>query len=408
MSYDKLMKLYYKKGENYCLEELQRRMNSFGTYLTPLTIQGFKRGQKQDCKYSLFYVNIHELFILNNTVLINSSKISALIGELPDFVVEPYFEKLIINEAQSTNEIEGIRSTKKELKEALNDSSKSNKNKRFKGLIKSYLYIDKILPFNDITDFRRLYDDLVSEEIDKDNTPDGQLFRKKYVEVNDGNQTTHIGILSEEKIINALNELILFLDDDHHPELYRYMIAHYFYEYIHPFYDGNGRTGRLLVCSYLSRYLERFSAITFSYAINKNRSKYYKALEEIANPFNFGEVTFYLIDMLELLITGQGGIIDDLELNLDKLKSINKHFREEKWKEKPKESGILKAMVCLAIFVSEESSISILDLLDHETSRYKLNKMLVALQEEGYLIQVSQRPKSYKVTNEFLDSLSLT
>ena len=56
---------------------------------------------------------------LNNEVLLNSSKITQLISKLPDFVLIPYFEKLIINEAQSNNEIEGIRSTKKELKHAL-------------------------------------------------------------------------------------------------------------------------------------------------------------------------------------------------------------------------------------------------------------------------------------------------
>ena len=87
-----------------------------------------------------------------------------------------------------------------------------------------------------------------------------------------------------------LHTLIRFLDDEQHTELYRFMVAHYYYEYIHPFYDGNGRTGRLLVCSYLSRYLERYSAITFSYAVNKNQSKGYKALGEIPSPLNKGEI----------------------------------------------------------------------------------------------------------------------
>ena len=50
---------------------------------------------------------------LNNEVLLNSSKISSLISQLPEFAVKPYFDKLIINEAQSNNEIEGIRSTKR-------------------------------------------------------------------------------------------------------------------------------------------------------------------------------------------------------------------------------------------------------------------------------------------------------
>lgn len=36
---------------------------------------------------------------LNNEVLMNSSKIKSLINSLPEFVIKPYFNKLIINEA---------------------------------------------------------------------------------------------------------------------------------------------------------------------------------------------------------------------------------------------------------------------------------------------------------------------
>lgn len=105
-------------------------------------------------------------------MLLNSSKISSLIGKLPNFVIEPYFHKLIINEAQSNNEIEGIRSTKKELKEVLSGLMRSeNKNKRFKGLMKTYLSINHIKPFTEIADFRKLYDDLVSDEISKEDAP---------------------------------------------------------------------------------------------------------------------------------------------------------------------------------------------------------------------------------------------
>ena len=65
--------------------------------------------------------------------------------------------------------------------------------------MKTYLYIDDIRPFKDIKHFRELYDNLVSDEIKKKDVPDGELFRKGYVEVNNGNLTTHIGVSSEEK-----------------------------------------------------------------------------------------------------------------------------------------------------------------------------------------------------------------
>ncbi|WP_338127945.1 Fic family protein [Bacillus velezensis] len=116
----------------------------------------------------------------------------------------------------------------------------------------TYQFIDRIPSFTSIHDFRELYDELVADEIGAEDAPDGELFRKGYVEVNDGNMTTHIGVNSEQKITEALEALIAYLHDETHPQLYRYMTAHYYYEYIHPFYDGNGRTGRLIVGSYLS------------------------------------------------------------------------------------------------------------------------------------------------------------
>lgn len=407
MEYEKLSKIFYKEGNDYYKKELKKRKGSYGSYKTNLSVRGFRKGQKINDAYPLFYVNTHQLMTLNNNVLINSSTISTLISKLPAFVIEPYFHKLIVNEAQSNNEIEGIRSTKKELKEVLRDVMNSEqKQKRFKGLMKTYLYIEKIKPFTEISDFRKLFDDLVSDEIDKEDEPDGELFRKGYVEINDGSYTTHIGVSSEVKIIESLNALVNFLDDEQHPELYRYMVGHYYYEYIHPFYDGNGRTGRLLVCSYLSRYLERYSAITFSYAVNKNKSKYYKALEEIPSPLNKGEVTFYLMDMLELLLSGQEGIIEDLEISLSKIERINDYFKNNMWQERMEESDILRIMTYLSVFVNEETNFSVTELMElSNKSRYKVNQLMSNLEGDGYVKLVTQRPKNYKVSAEFLESI---
>ncbi|WP_100401318.1 Fic family protein [Bacillus sp. FJAT-42315] len=407
MNYQKLSKLYYKLDAISYNNELIKRKSSYGSYLTSLMIRGFRKGHLTNDSFELFYVNTQDLMNLNNEVLLNSSKISSLISELPDFVVQPYFNKLIINEAQSNNEIEGIRSTKKELKEALNELERSEpRNKRFIGLMKMYRYIDQIEPFENVQDFRVLYDKLVADEIKTEDIPDGEMFRKGYVEVNDGNVTTHIGVTSEKKIIEALGALVNYLQNESHPQLYRYMVAHYYYEYIHPFYDGNGRTGRLIVGSYLSRYLEKYSAITFSYAVNKNKPKYYKSLEEIPSPLNQGDMTFYLINMLELLSTGQKGIVEDLELNLMKLERIKDYFKMDKWKNYKNERELLYLIISINVFVDDHVILSVQELMDlSHKSRHMVNKVMDYLIQEGYVEIVSKKPKAYKICDECLEGI---
>ncbi|OUS76161.1 cell filamentation protein Fic [Paenibacillus sp. MY03] len=407
MKYEKLTKLYYKLDQEAFNMELNKRKDGYGSYHTSLMIKGFRKGQQTKETFELFYVNINSLMNLNNQVLLNSSTISLLINKLPDFVVQPYFDKLIINEAQSNNEIEGIRSTKKELEEALSEAEKSEpKNKRFKGLMKTYRYIDQIGSFESVQDFRSLYDDLVADEIKIDDIPDGELFRKGHVEISDGFSTTHIGVRSEENIIEGLASLLNYLQDESHPPLYRFMVAHYYYEYIHPFYDGNGRTGRLIVGSYLSRYLEKYSAITFSYAVNRDKSKYYKALEEIAAPLNHGDMTFYLVHMLELLSSGQNGIIEDLEINLMKLERIKEYIKNDKWDNYRDEKYFLYLIVSINVFIAENMILSIQDLMGlSKKSRHITNKVMDFLEQEGYVELVSKKPKSYKICDGCIEKI---
>lgn len=404
--YEKLSKLFYKLDQAAYAAEYEKRFHSYGSYKTNLTIKGFRKGHVTNDEFELFYVNIPDLMHLNNEVLMNSSKIKSLVHLLPEFVIKPYFNKLIINEAQSNNEIEGVKSTKKELSEALKELEKSEpKDKKFIGLMKTYLHIEHIDPFEKLEHFRHLYDELVSEEISPNNKLDGKLFREGYVEINDGNQTTHIGVIGEDNIAVQLNELITYLRASKQPQLYQYMVAHYFYEYIHPFYDGNGRTGRLLVGSYLARYLEKYSAITFSYAINENKSTYYKALEEIPFPTNRGEMTFYLIDMLKLLSNGQKGIIEDLEINLMKLEKINSYLHNmESLSEEAK--NVLYIIVTIHVFVSEDLQLTLQDVMTlSKLSRYKLGHIMNELQHAEFVELQSKNPKAYKVCDGCLEEM---
>lgn len=64
-------------------------------------------------------------------------------------------------------------------------------------------------------------------------------------------------------------------------------ILHFYFVYMHPFCDGNGRIARLLTSDFLIRSgLDNFSALTLSKTINETAPAYYEALENSENLFH--------------------------------------------------------------------------------------------------------------------------
>lgn len=408
MQYVKLSKYFYIHGAAMHQEEYEKRFLNYASYRTGLMIHPFRKGKTEKQEEELFFVHIPELMALHEQVLINSLKIRQAVNELPFFAVEPYFHKLIVNEAQSNNEIEGVRSTKGELSNVLEhvQDTKNTSKKPFLGMMKTYQYIDQLEPFTKIQDFRRLYDTLVADEVAKKKEPDGEYFRKTGVSITDGSKITHRGVEPEAKIISNLTDLIHFLQAETIPDLYKYFIAHYYYEYIHPFYDGNGRTGRLFVGSYIARKLERYSAITLSYAINNDKQKYYKALELIADPFNKGDMTFYLMDMLKLLSAGQQELLEDLLIILAKSKRIEAFIEQLDWIEDGEYKRLLHIMLDIEALATSRPPLTNAQLMEIlNISSHRLNKFMADLENRGIVELVRKRPKTYQIQEAFLQEI---
>ncbi len=85
-------------------------------------------------------------------------------------------------------------------------------------------------------------------------------------------------------------------EEDGIDPLIKCAIAHYQFEAIRPFGDGNGRTGRILIVLYLVQAgLLNYPILFISGYINKNRSDYYRLLREVTIQENWCEFIEYLL-----------------------------------------------------------------------------------------------------------------
>lgn len=292
MEYELLSKIFYKKPTEY--ESIyDARFNSEASIKLPIKIH----------ENVGFIFNTNEITKLLVKIYKAINKINLLRTHLPNIAINSYIIKSLKDEIALTNEIEGVRSTRKEIEDAI-DSIKNDKSARFKGLVDKYfkLIINEIIPLNNCKDIRTIYDALVLPEIEKENLPDGILFRKEPVQVVSATQKEkHRGIMPESKIIESLNLCLDFLKNDDIDSLIKISAFHYLFGYIHPFYDGNGRTSRFISSYLIKNELDVLLALKLSYTVKNNINKYYKAFDVCNDRKNKGDITFFVVTFLELL-----------------------------------------------------------------------------------------------------------
>jgi Fic family protein len=103
--------------------------------------------------------------------------------------------------------------------------------------------------------------------------------------------------LSPEDMIQAMSELEKYIyAPDELDILIRIALIHYQFETIHPFLDGNGRIGRLLITLLLmEQNVLTTPALYISYFLKKNRIEYYDRMSEVRNKGNYEQwVKFFL------------------------------------------------------------------------------------------------------------------
>jgi Fic family protein len=113
-----------------------------------------------------------------------------------------------------------------------------------------------------------------------------------------------------EKYVNA---------DDDMDYLIRAALIHYQFETIHPFLDGNGRVGRLLITLFLmEKKVLTTPALYISYFLKKNRVEYYDRMTEVRTKGNYEQWVKFFLQAITESAEDATATIDELTTLHDK------------------------------------------------------------------------------------------
>lgn len=107
----------------------------------------------------------------------------------------------------------------------------------------------------------------------------------------------------EKQISLLMNNLEQFINNDTLSDwdpLIKMAVIHHQFESIHPFYDGNGRTGRIINILYLVKQgLLETPVLYLSRYINQNRSEYYRLLQSVRDHQDWESWVLYILEGIE-------------------------------------------------------------------------------------------------------------
>jgi len=403
---------FYYQNRSRADAEYEKRLNAPSVIVLPLEIQPMD----QTAIFPLYYIPTNRMLEETGQIYKNNHLINEIANvELPEVASSCFIRESLIDEMQNTNDLEGVRSTHKELDIGLTSvEEKDSKSVRFKGMAKSYL---KLLLEDDISinipeDIRKIYDELTADEMQPSDMPDGKFFRKGPVAVNRLSGTgkkIHEGVLPETKIYSLLDQAIKLLKDKSIPVFIRIAVFHYYFGYIHPFYDGNGRTSRFISNYLISKEIGKFSAISLSRGCNHYRKDYANLFEYTNNVINKGELNCFIEGFLDLMIKGQEIVLLDLNEKQILLAQADAAIHNSEFLKQldPFASGLVFLFAQNYLFADDKGfSVSEIVKIYRESKKtlpeYRLRILLKELVENGFLIAQGKKPAQYHLSKKIL------
>lgn len=204
---------------------------------------------------------------------------------------------------------------------------------------------------------------------------------------------------SHEEVIEFMKNLETFINDDSVSDLdplVKMAIVHHQFETIHPFYDGNGRTGRILNILYLVKQgLLDQPVLYLSRYINQNKAEYYRLLQAVRTDGVWEEWVLWMLE----------GIRQTSEQTTRLVRTIRKLMQDHKVRMRKELPKIYSQDLLNNIFSHPYSKIAFVE-RDLSVSRITATRYLDELARIGMMEKVKLGRDNYYVNRALMDLLS--
>ena len=202
-------------------------------------------------------------------------------------------------------------------------------------------------------------------------------FRSGNVGVYAGTELIHAGTPAKY-VPNLMNQLFTWLKQSKYHPLVKSCVFHYEFEFIHPFADGNGRTGRLWQSLILQKWKDVFAWIPVETLVYENQEEYYKILrlaDKVGDSTDFVE---FMLGMIRNALKEISETHDKTDVGINV--GINVVTNEEKIIALLRQDGNMSAnMLSVSVGVTER----------------QIQRILAKLKAEGKIIRHGANKNGY-------------
>ena len=265
-------------------------------------------------------IDIETKAILKKSILANKAlaKLNGVAKIIPNQAI--LINSLILQEAKDSSEIENIITTHDELyQSSLDISNISHATKEVQSYSRALLKGFDLVKETSLLLTRHIVD--IQQELEGNvagiRKQSGTVLKNQAT-----GEVIHTPPQEESTIRKLLDNLEQYINtNDGIDPLIKMAVIHYQFETIHPFYDGNGRTGRIINILYLvlNELLDLPILYLSSYII-KHKADYYRLLQEVRTKGSWEEWIIYMLEGIEQTATKQVQLINDIKELMDNTK----------------------------------------------------------------------------------------